>query len=84
MDFDSYLAEVRAALNSINMQMEDWQRAWPFDFRAQFERGIAPGEAAEAANRFWWYQQNKSIGQACRKTENCWLPQNHRGECQLV
>ena len=30
--YDTWLDRVRAALNSINMPMDDWQQSWPFDF----------------------------------------------------
>ncbi len=30
--YETWLDRVRAALNSINMPMEDWQQSWPFDF----------------------------------------------------
>jgi hypothetical protein len=37
------------------------------------------------ANRFWWYQQNKSLNQECPPlTPSCWLPLGHQGNCQLV
>jgi len=34
------------------------------------------------ANRFWWSEQNKSIGRACERIPGCWLPREHQGECQ--
>lgn len=82
--YQSWLDEVRAALHSINMPMDDWQRVWEFDFRAEFDRGEQADKAAEAANRFWWREQNKSLNQDCRNTADCWLPRGHRGECQPV
>lgn len=82
--FTSWLEQVKESLRSINMPMDDWQRTWNFDFRRQFENGSAPADAAEAANRFWWHEQNKALKQDCRKTDHCWLPQGHQGECQPV
>jgi hypothetical protein len=80
--YNLWLDEVRDALHSINMPMEDWQRSWEFDFPAEYERGTSPDAAAMKANRFWWSQQNKSIGQACEKIPGCWLPRGHQGDCQ--
>lgn len=37
-DYDRWLAEVRDALRSINMGMDDWQPVWPFDFDAEHRR----------------------------------------------
>jgi hypothetical protein len=61
--------------------MDEWQRTGEFDFRGQFEKGSAPADAAEAANRFWWHEQNKALKQDCRKTADCWLPRGHQGDC---
>jgi hypothetical protein len=30
--YETWLDRIRAALNSINMPMDDWQQSWPFDF----------------------------------------------------
>jgi hypothetical protein len=80
--YNMWLDEVRDALRSINMPMEDWQRSWEFDFAAEYERGTSPDAAAMKANRFWWREQNESIGRACEKIPGCWLPKGHQGECQ--
>jgi len=80
--FDSWLRQVRSALESINMPMDDWQQIWFFDFDDEFKAGTQASEAAIKANKFWWHQQNKAIGQSCRKTPDCWLPQGHQGECE--
>jgi len=45
--FDDWMAEVRSALESINMSIEDWQGIWPFDFQSEHAKGIAPAGAAE-------------------------------------
>jgi hypothetical protein len=84
VDYNSWLREVREALQSINMPMDDWQRAWHFDFQRQYRAGIDAKTAAINANRYWWREQNKSIGQDCPKTADCWLPRNHTGDCQPV
>ncbi|MGO9085936.1 MAG: hypothetical protein ACLQBK_11970 [Candidatus Sulfotelmatobacter sp.] len=73
---------MRDALHSINMQMEDWQPIWLFDFPREHKAGTTPDEAAMKANRFWWREQNKSVKQDCQKTPGCWLPREHRGGCQ--
>lgn len=80
--YDVWLNGVEDALSSINMALKDWQKVWPCDFKAEFNAGTKPADAAMKANRFWWYQQNKATGQDCRKTEGCWLPCGHQGECQ--
>jgi hypothetical protein len=33
--YEVWLGQVKDALRSINMQMEDWQSIWSFDFRAE-------------------------------------------------
>lgn len=82
MDYDQWLNEVKAALDSVNMPMADWQGVWPFDFGAEYESGAKPDDAAMKANRYWWREQNKSLKQDCRETDGCWLPRGHRGQCQ--
>ena len=82
VSFDGWLTEVRSALDSINMPMDDWQRGWRFDFQHEFGAGTAANDAAVKANRFWWHEQNKAMNQECRRGSNCWLPRNHKGECQ--
>jgi hypothetical protein len=80
--YEVWLDQVKDALRSINMPIEDWQKIWTFDFAAECEKGTSPDAAAMKANRFWWSQQNKSIGRACDKIPGCWLPRGHQGECQ--
>ena len=82
MTYEVWLNQVRDALQSINMPMDEWQGVWPFHFSREHDSGTAPDEAAAKANRFWWHQQNKSMGQDCDKLPGCWLPRNHRDECQ--
>jgi hypothetical protein len=82
--YENWLEQVKNALRSINMQMEDWQGTWPFDFLGEHNAGTNPDAAAMKANRFWWYQQNKSLKQDCQVTPSCWLPRCHQGECQPV
>lgn len=84
VDYTTWLREVRAALASINMPMDEWQKAWRFDFEREFNVGTDAATAADLANRYWWHEQNKSIGQDCLTTSDCWLPRNHRGDCQPV
>jgi hypothetical protein len=82
MNYENWLHEVTLALASINMSMEDWQARWLFNFMHEFDSGASADAAAMKANRFWWYQQNKSMGQDCHKMPGCWLPRGHQGECQ--
>jgi len=80
--YEVWLDQVRDALRSINMRIEDWQGVWPFNFSAEYEAGTNPDAVAMKANRFWWREQNKSMKQDCQKTPGCWLPQGHQGGCQ--
>ena len=57
--YDVWVSQVQAALRSINMAMDDWQKVWRFDFRKQFDAGASADEAAIRANKFWWRQQRK-------------------------
>jgi hypothetical protein len=80
--YEVWLSQVRDALRSINMKMEDWQPIWSFDFPREHKAGATPDDAAIKANRFWWLEQNKSLKKDCQKTPGCWLPRDHLGECQ--
>ncbi len=82
--YEAWLDDVDAVLKSINMSKEDWQGAWPFDFRKAFAGGVSSNDAANMANRYWWQLQNRSLQQECRKSAACWLPQNHQGDCEPV
>jgi hypothetical protein len=84
MTYEIWLEEVKDALRSINMPMEDWQGVWPFDFSGEHDAGATPDEAAMKANRYWWREQNKSLKQDCQRTPGCWLPREHTGKCQPV
>jgi hypothetical protein len=63
--YEVWLDQVRDALRSINMAMEDWQPIWLFDFPREHKSGATPDEAAMKANRYWWHRQNKSLKQDC-------------------
>jgi hypothetical protein len=82
--YETWFSQVRNALASINMPIEEWQKAWEFDFPAEYRAGTDPMQTADKANRFWWYEQNKALKQDCRRTPNCWLPNGHTGECAPV
>jgi hypothetical protein len=81
MTYEVWLEQVKTALRSINMQMEDWQPTWSFDFQRENKAGTTPDDAAMKANRYWWHQQNKSLKQDCQRTPSCWLPRAHQGDC---
>jgi len=83
-DYRIWLRDVRVALASINMPLDEWQNVYGFDFEQEFKVGTDAATAADLANRYWWHEQNKSIGQHCLITADCWLPRKHRGECQPV
>jgi hypothetical protein len=82
--YEEWLIEVREALTSINMSLDDWQSIWPVDFRLEFDNGTAANDAAEWANRFWWLQQNRSLKRDCLQTQRCWLQRGHEGACQPI
>jgi hypothetical protein len=82
MRYQNWLDDVRNALHSINMPMDDWQNLWPFNFSREYKSGTKPAEAAAKANRHWWHEQNRSLKQECKKSQDCWLPRGHQGECQ--
>jgi hypothetical protein len=82
--YESWLNSVKDVLSSINMQFQDWQSIWAYDFEREFAFGTEAADAAAKANKFWWYEQNKALGHDCGKTPDCWLPRNHQGECQPV
>lgn len=82
MTYEVWLNEVKEALASINMPMDEWQGIWPFDFSGEHDAGTSPDGAAMKANRFWWYRQNRSMGRGCDRLPGCWLPRDHQGECQ--
>jgi hypothetical protein len=84
MNYETWFQQVEEALNSINMPMKDWQSIWPFDFSGEHDAGKEPNATAQKANRFWWYQQNKSLNRECQKTHRCWLPRGHQDDCQLL
>jgi hypothetical protein len=60
--YEAWLDQVRDALRSINMAMEDWQPIWSFDFPREHKAGTTPGDAVMKANRFWWHEQKKRSG----------------------
>ncbi len=82
--YDVWLDEVQAALESLNMPMDDWQGRWPFDFAREYRAGVSPADAAESANRYWWREQNKAVGQECQRTPQCWLSKGHQGRCEAI
>lgn len=80
--YETWVKQVRAALNSINMEMDDWQGRWPFNFQREYGTGTNADNAAIKANRFWWLNQNKSLKRECRSTPSCWLPSGHQQPCE--
>jgi hypothetical protein len=80
--YEIWLDQVRETLRSINMQMEDWQPVFSFNFQIAHDAGDTPDEAAIKANRFWWLRQNQSLRTECLKMPDCWLPREHQGTCQ--
>ena len=58
--YESWLNEVRIALDSINMRMDDWQKNWSFDFEHEFRAGADPAVLYEvisnSAGSSWMFQ----------------------------
>lgn len=81
-EYEIWLDQVLQALHSINMQMEDWQPVFRYNFQNAHDAGDTPDGAAMKANRFWWRSQNQSLKTECLKTPGCWLPREHQGQCQ--
>src|SRR5947209_2070154 len=65
------------------MQLADWRGVWRFDFRAEYDLGTKPDDAAMKANRYWWREQNRSLKRDCRETKDCWVPREHQGFVSL-
>ena len=82
--YDSWLARVNAALQAINMPMDDWQRIWSYDFAAEYKAATDPAQAADKANKFWWREQNRASQTDCRFRLGCWLPRGHQGQCEPI
>jgi hypothetical protein len=82
--FQAWLREVQTALDSFGMPLKAWQAKWQFDFHSEYKSGTPISLTAERANRFWWQQQNRAIGEQCRDCQDCWLPVDHDGRCQTV
>jgi len=82
--YEEWVKQVSAAFESLTLPMEDWQAIGAFDFRAEYDAGINPTDAAAKANRHWWHEWNKSLNQDCRQSNDCWLPRGHQGQCQPV
>lgn len=76
--YEAWFKNVRDALSSINMPLEEWQKTWAFDFQAEFNAGANANDAAMKANRFWWQEQNKAMHRDCRLSKDCWLPRGHQ------
>jgi hypothetical protein len=82
--FPAWLREVQTVLDSSGMPLKPWQARWQFNFQLEYQLRMTPRRAAEKANRFWWQQQNRAIGEQCRDCKDCWLPVDHNGRCQTV
>ena len=82
--FEEWMNEVRAAFESLEGPMADWQVIGAFDYRSEYDAGVKSDAAAQKANRHWWREWNKSLKQECRQSEDCWLPRGHQGQCQPV
>jgi hypothetical protein len=80
-DLRKLAPRMQAALQSINMSMDDWQPVWPFDFSSEHDKGTNPDAAAMKANRFWWYQQNKPMGCECDKMPDAGFLVVTKSEC---
>lgn len=61
MNFETWLRNVRASLAAINMSLEEWQNLFPYDFKADFDAGVNPEEAAKRACNHYWDEQIKAL-----------------------
>jgi hypothetical protein len=66
------------------MPLDEWQVRWAFDFEREFRAETGAAITAEKANRFWWLNQNKALGDQCHLKPDCWLPKGHQGHCEPV
>ena len=81
MKYQDWFDDVRNALRSINMPMDDWQKLWPFNFISEYEAGSQPADAAAKANRHWWHEQNKSSTASGWST---WIGMTEPSSCRIV
>jgi len=49
--YEVWLSQVQAALRSINMAMDDWQKVWRFEFRKQFDSRRERGRRRDAGQQ---------------------------------
>jgi hypothetical protein len=82
--YEEWMSKVRAAFDSMNTPMADWQLIGAFDYQREFNAGVKPNDAAMKANRHWWHEWNKSLKQDCRQSKDCWLPHGHQGHCEHI
>ena len=53
-EYGTWLAKVRADLASDQMELELWQKNWPYDFHEDYESGVSAEDSASHAMDFWW------------------------------
>jgi hypothetical protein len=82
--YEDWMKQVRAALDSLDMPMANWQAIGRFDYRSEYAAGVKPEDAALKANRLWWLEWHKSLKQDCQETPDCWLPRSHQGRCEPI
>lgn len=83
--YDEWFRRVQEELWNIGMgDGSQWQQRWLFDFPQAYSEKLTATRAAMAANRFWWYSQNKALDDHCLRTPACWLPAGHSRECEPV
>ncbi len=82
--YAAWMNQVREKLFANGMDFDEWQSAFPYNFRRSFESGTSPTDAATRTSRFWWREQEKLLRTQCNRAANCWLPRDHDGECQPI
>ena len=53
-DYKSWLHDVKSDLSTMDMEIGDWQDNWKYDFRREYNAGVAAHDAAIHAHDFWW------------------------------
>ena len=65
--YQLWLDQVRDALRSINMQMDDWQPVWSFDFRSEYDAGVKADDAATKASKQKALDEHRGVCQPLRE-----------------
>jgi hypothetical protein len=56
LDYWTWMNEVKNLLGGMHTEMGPWLENWDFDFRAEYDAGATPDDAAMRAHDYWWQQ----------------------------